>query len=89
MAADRGRLRRGRCVHRTANGATVERARRRWRIGAMAAVAAVALACMALAGPAALCLFVAGVLAGRLIEGLRNAPRPAGISVRRTRSRKT
>ena len=68
-----------------ANGVPVERARRRWRIGAMAAIAAVALACLALAGTAALCLFAAGVLAGRLVEGLRHAPRPGGLPMRRRR----
>ena len=77
-------------VRAAANGgAAVQRARRRWRVGVIAAVVVVALGCLAHAGTAALCLFAAGVLAGRLIEGLRYAPRPAGISVRRTRSKKT
>ena len=67
----------------------MRRARRAWHIG-VAAIAAVFLAAwalravLALAGgdvPAALghaasgCVFAAGCLAGRLIEGLRHAPR--------------
>ena len=72
-----------RCARRAANGGGIDRARRGWRLGAMAVVAAVGLACLALSGTAALCLFAAGVLAGRLIEGLRHPPRPAGIRLRR------
>lgn len=52
----------------------------------MAAAAGVALACLAHSGAAALCLFAAGVLAGRLIEGLRHPPRPAGWCFWRRRS---
>ena len=49
----------------------------------MALAGVVALACLGLSGAAALCLFAAGVLAGRLIEGLRHPPRGAGIRLGR------
>ncbi len=52
----------------------------------MAAIAVVALVCLAMSGTAALCLFAAGVLAGQLVEGLRHAPRGVGIRLRRRRT---
>ena len=72
----------------TANGGPVGRARHRWRIGVLAvAVGLVAVwavrAGLALAGGdvasalghvVSACVFAAGCLAGRLIEGLRHAP---------------
>ena len=72
----------------TANGGPVRRARRRWRIAVLAVAAGLVAvwalrAGLALAGgdaAAALghaasgCVFAAGCLAGRLIEGLRHAP---------------
>ena len=82
MAAHCGRPRRARRV-REANGGAVDAARRRWRIGAMALAAGVGLACLAYSGAAALCLFAAGALAGRLIEGLRHPPRAVGIRLGR------
>ena len=87
MAAACVKPRRGRCVRREANGAALDGARRRWRIGAMALAGAVALACLALSGTAALCLFAAGTLAGRLVEGLRHSPRPGRIRVGKRKRR--
>ncbi|MXY17946.1 MAG: hypothetical protein F4Y57_13375 [Acidobacteria bacterium] len=88
MAAGCGRPRRARRVRREANGEAVDAARRRWRIGAMAVAAGVGLACLAYSGAAALCLFAAGALAGRLIEGLRHPPRVMGIRLGRNGRRR-
>ena len=75
---------------RAANGGPVRRARRLWRMAvlavaiAFAGVSALRAALAWAAGdvPGALghagtaCVFVAGCLAGRLIEGLRHPPDP-------------
>ncbi len=89
MAAGCGRPRRVRCVRRAANGGAVDRARRRWRMGAMALAVLAALASLALSGTAALCLFAAGVVIGRLIEGLRHPPRGMRIRLGRKGRRRT
>ena len=82
----------GRKARAVANGGPVRRTRRRWRLAAAGLAAGFAALWLARAGLAladgdaaealeharAACAFAAGCLAGRLIEGLRHAPRPGG-----------